>query len=312
MGENLSEDMRKMCILRSPVHPIVLYVDGDALVHQIGFHLYWNHQRREKHGKKLLPHLEQDWPTKRRHGSEMKPKKIEEARALAAARTAGAPIPFDEIADEEPDFTFNNGLLGVEVSELMRPSSSNFGISPAEEEAFHQDLVGMAEARYYEASGAKPVYVSIHFENARGLRRNKQQVTKLAQSIAEFVKKNVDRSKTAFYQPEIPQGLSSIVICTDLGQRTWWCGECGGYTVSEIRQQLATRINAKNKLVQKYRMNLAEGAAVWLLLFSDSTVARSMSVPFGLEEWEFNFDFDRVFWFTCLEREVVEIKRADI
>jgi hypothetical protein len=242
----------------------------------------------------------------------MTPKKIEEARALAAARTAGAPIPFDEIADEEPDFRFNNGMLGVEVSELIRPPSSNFGISPAEEEVFHQDIVSMAEARYYAASGAKPVYVSIRFENARGVRRNKQQVTRLAQSIAEFVKRNLDSSKTAFYRPEIPQGLSSIVICADMGQRTWCCGECGGYTVSEIRQQLATRINAKNKLVQKYRMNLTEGATVWLLLYSDSTVARSMSVPFGMEEWEFNFDFDRVFWFTCLEREVVEIKRADI
>jgi hypothetical protein len=49
MGENLSEDTRKMCILRSPVHPIALYIDGDALVHQIEFSLYWNHQRREKH-----------------------------------------------------------------------------------------------------------------------------------------------------------------------------------------------------------------------------------------------------------------------
>jgi hypothetical protein len=46
MGEDLSEDTRKMCILRSPVHPIALYTGGDALVHQIGYSLYWNNRGR--------------------------------------------------------------------------------------------------------------------------------------------------------------------------------------------------------------------------------------------------------------------------
>jgi hypothetical protein len=45
LGENLSDDTRKMCILRSPVHPICLHVSADSLVHQIGFNLYWNSRR---------------------------------------------------------------------------------------------------------------------------------------------------------------------------------------------------------------------------------------------------------------------------
>jgi hypothetical protein len=44
-GEDLSEDTRKMCILLSPVHPICLHKLGDALVHEIGFSLYWNSKR---------------------------------------------------------------------------------------------------------------------------------------------------------------------------------------------------------------------------------------------------------------------------
>jgi hypothetical protein len=241
---------------------------------------------------------------------ELTSKKIEEARALAAARAAGAPIPFDEIPEEEPDFRFNMGTLGIEVSELIRPPSSNFGIPPVEEESYHQDLVGMAEEIYYQTAGAKPVYVRVGFENARGVRRKKQEVKKLATSIAEFVKENIDSSNAAFYRPEIPEGVFFIVISADMGQRAWWCGECGGFTVSDIRQQLAARIKAKNKLLPTYRRNLKEGAAVWLLLYTDASVARSMSIPFGIEEWEFQFDFDRVFWFTSLEREVVEIKRG--
>ena len=39
MGD-LTEDQRNMCILRSPFHPIALYVGGDALVHQISYNLY--------------------------------------------------------------------------------------------------------------------------------------------------------------------------------------------------------------------------------------------------------------------------------
>jgi hypothetical protein len=48
LGENLPEDNRQMCILRSPVHPICLHVIGDALVHQIGFNLYWNSKRTDR------------------------------------------------------------------------------------------------------------------------------------------------------------------------------------------------------------------------------------------------------------------------
>jgi hypothetical protein len=47
-GNTIPEDTRKMCILRSPVHPICLHVMGDALIHQIGFNLYWNFKRTER------------------------------------------------------------------------------------------------------------------------------------------------------------------------------------------------------------------------------------------------------------------------
>jgi hypothetical protein len=76
-------------------------------------------------------------------------KKTTETRALSAARDAGVPIPHGEIPGEEPDFTFNAGRLGIEVSEVLRPASSNHGIVPAAEEAFHQEILQMAQAKYY-------------------------------------------------------------------------------------------------------------------------------------------------------------------
>jgi len=45
LGENIPEESRKMCILRSPFHPICLYVGTDALLHEISYKLYINNRR---------------------------------------------------------------------------------------------------------------------------------------------------------------------------------------------------------------------------------------------------------------------------
>jgi hypothetical protein len=46
VGENLTEDNRKMCILRSPFHPLCLYVGADALAHSIAYRLYMHDKHR--------------------------------------------------------------------------------------------------------------------------------------------------------------------------------------------------------------------------------------------------------------------------
>lgn len=232
-------------------------------------------------------------------------KKVIEARALDAARTAGVPIPLGGTPGEEPDFTFNEGALGVEVSELLRPASSNFGIVPATEECYHQEIIRMAQQQYYSAVGAKPAEVVLYFANARGEKRNKRE---MAQALAEFVKANMprDNSIANFGPLRMPEGFSSISIAAKSGD--WWTGEGGGVTLSDIREALACRISAKNELVPTYRMNLAPGAQVWLLLYTTASVSRSMPIPHGTEEWRFSFDFDRVFWFAGLENQFVEIQ----
>jgi len=45
-GEELSDDIRKMCILRSPVHPLSQYTGADALVHAIEYNLYLENKAR--------------------------------------------------------------------------------------------------------------------------------------------------------------------------------------------------------------------------------------------------------------------------
>jgi len=237
-------------------------------------------------------------------------KKRVEAYTLTAARKAGIPIPNGETPNEEPDFRFDGHIpaLGIELSEVLRPASSNHGILPVEQESFHREIITKAQQDYYDGPDAKPVHVNVYFTNTRGGKRSKVE---LSHTLIEFVKANVHRANpfVSSYRPETPDGFDSVVISAE--SRDWWCGEGGGYSLGDIRPQLAARISDKDKLVSAYRAHLPAGANVWLLLYTGVTVARSMMIAHGIEEWKFPFRFDRVFWYADLERQFAEIQRAE-
>ena len=236
-----------------------------------------------------------------------KEKKVIETRALIAARNAGVPIPLGESPGEEPDFRFKGNKLGIEVSELMKPASSNFGILPAEAESYHEEILQMAEQQYYSSAHATPLKIILYFANTRGERRDKR---KMARALADFVRANVPQPDEIlnFSNLELPKGFGSMSIRAEPGQ--WWCGESGSYSASDIQEALASRIRAKSTLVPTYRRNLALGARIWLVLYSTFAVSRGMEIPYGIKQWQFDYDFDRVFWFTTLGNKFVEIQPA--
>jgi hypothetical protein len=222
---------------------------------------------------------------------------------LAAARKAGVPIPSGELPGENPDFRFQstNGALGIELSEVLRPASSNNGILPVAEESFHKEIIEAAQRDYYDAPNARLVRVGVFFTNARGRKHRKPE---MARSLSGFVRANFHRAHPAvsFMDENAPDGFDSIVISTDhLGD--WWSGECGGVNLADIRCLVEARIAAKDKLVETYRSNLPDGADLWLLLHTGVTVARS------IKDWHVPFRFDRVFWFAALENQFAEIQK---
>ena len=235
-------------------------------------------------------------------------KKEAELRVLTAARTAGFPAPEGEVAGEEPDFRFlrSNRALGVELSEILRPASSNHGILPAEAEAFHQSIMRKAQETFEKTCGA-PTDVKVYFSNSRGRRQDKQQLIKLLVEAVQQQRRRADPA-VVLKGKELPEGFDHILITARAGE--WWCGEGGGVNLSEIYSELAAKIAAKNPLVPTYRENLPTDAELWLLLFSRVTVARSVPIPAGIGDCHFPFDFDRIFWFACLENKVVELQRA--
>jgi hypothetical protein len=229
---------------------------------------------------------------------------------LTTARNAGVPIPLEEISDEEPDFRFQRtgSALGIELTEVLRPASSNHGIRPVEEESFHQEIMEMAQKQYYTDANATPVHVSVYFTNARG---NKSSKFDLARALSEFVRSSVDRANpfVSFTYRDTPDGFDSVVITAGSAPGGWWNGEVGGVTVGDIHPQVEIQIAAKDKRVDRYRSNLPRDAELWLLLYSGVTVARSMPIPHGIETWVVPFQFDRVFWFASLDFEFVEIQK---
>jgi hypothetical protein len=260
-------------------------------------------------------------------------KKRIESWFLGAAREAGVPIPSGEICGEEPDYTFDTptGALGIELSEVLRPASSNCGILPIAEESFHREIVETAQQNYYAASNVQTVHVSVYFTNARGKRRNRRE---MADVLAKFVKSEVHRATPAVTfmhkdapdstdsnpfgvsplvntAPSTPDGFDFVTIVAEPNPTDWWSGECGGIALGDIRGQVEACIREKEKLVQTYRTKLPDGAQVWLLLHTGVTVARSMPIPHDIGNWHIPFTFDRVFWFTSLERQFAEIRRGN-
>jgi hypothetical protein len=238
-----------------------------------------------------------------------KGKKEVEQWVVNAAREAGIPLPIGELPGEEPDFRFLNERppLGLEVTELVRPASSNQGIIPTEQQSFHDQIMGAAQHRYCNIANAKPVHVSVYFTDARGARQNREQLIK---GLVDRVLASAHKANPYFVEDkhDLPKGFDHIGIVAE--ERDWWSGECGGISLDEIPREIEARISAKNKLVPMYRANLPQGAEVWLLIYSLPTVARNVPIRYGIGQQQFAFEFDRVFWFDCLERCGGEITRA--
>jgi hypothetical protein len=236
----------------------------------------------------------------------MKSKKEIEAWALNAARSVCSIIPEgQDIQREEPDFliTHPDGNLGIEITELLRPRSDD-GFSPVAEESFHVKLVRKAEELYRQIPGTEPVEVSVRFNNG-----GRHDLPDMARALAEFVSshRHLATPVSTFYKG-FPSLFFSVTIASFASGRPWWSGECGGYTVNDVYEQLALRIKDKNDRLPSYRSNLPN-APIWLLIYTGVAVSRSMSIPHGIEQWKQPFGFERVLFYSCLDEAVAEIHR---
>ncbi len=251
----------------------------------------------------LQPHFFAFYTEKAMSKSHAEQKRVEKW-FLEAARRASAIIPAGDISDfEKPDFTLTSpdGLIGIEVTELLR--KDNIGpFLPVAEEGFHKKVVRLAE-EYYRQSGARGVEVSVYFTNDWKTTRDAEDVARSLSTFVELKGRTVTLPVTISRQ--LPEGFSVIGIAP-LDGAPWFCGESGGAVLTY--EQLAASIRDKEELLPTYRANLGK-ASIWLLIYISVTVARSVAVPVGVDKWTFESSFDKILLFSSLDNEVLEIAK---
>ena len=236
-------------------------------------------------------------------------KKERELCAFAAACDAGLPIVAENVDwdGEQPDLrvTTKNGVVGIELSEVIPlPRNVSFNSSLAEA-TFHEDSVSLAERRYYAAQDALPVKVTTY---PWDMERTKTSQRMRGEALARFVREHCHEAtpvKLFDRLDGIPDGFGVVNICSTPGP--WFGGRSCGVTFEGIYHQLSRRIEQKNELLPQYRANLPD-APLWLLMYSCWEVGRGVPMPHGIREWLVPSSFDRIFFFA--ESNLEEIQRV--
>lgn len=235
-------------------------------------------------------------------------KKQREFRAFAAACDAGLPIVAENVDGDREQLdlrvTTKNGVVGIELSEVIPlPRNASFNSSLAEA-IHHEDSVSLAERMYYVAQDALPVEVTTY---PWDIERTKTSQRKRAEALARFVREHCHEAtpvKLVNRLDGIPEGFGVVNICSTPGP--WFGGKSCGVTLEGIHRQLSRRIEKKNRLLPRYRANLPN-APIWLLLYSCWEVGRGVPMPHGIREWLVPSGFDRIFFFA--ESNLEEIQR---
>jgi hypothetical protein len=238
-------------------------------------------------------------------------KKELETRAVEAAQSAGFPLPAGQlIPDERPDFRIVGDFwrLGLEVSHVVPPPRNESFKSARAEEAFYQRVVRGAEALYRRKLGVPAVKVTAGFwyftwDNTTEGR----MIRELAQFALDHRPADSTDIRTYVLRDRLPDGFSVLSIAP--GPGTWLCNSDVTLTLSGIHGVVESRISEKNKRIAAYRRNVP-GAPIWLLLYSDMSIAGGIVIPHEMEKRPMRFDFDRVFLFAPLSNGVVEISRT--
>jgi len=245
-------------------------------------------------------------------------KREKETRFLKIARSRYVDFPGGVIAKgENPDFLIatSQGLLGIEVTQLMQEANGEKFV-PHEVEAFQKKAVLRAQ-QVYEKNWGRHVQVRVYFSpsyfspgHAPGGR--KQELTELADGLAEFVRANYQgRSVSCLLQCSHPlslMGVAGIVFDVPKAVESCWFAAARSRRILATYDLLAKRISRKNARLAAYRQRADR---VWLLLGAEDwfTLAGDVGVPrTRLKTWSFQSDFDKVLMVSGMYSEVFELK----
>jgi hypothetical protein len=194
--------------------------------------------------------------------------------------------PGDIVEHEAPDFLLLDGTdrIGIEVTQLFQRPKHGARHPPHEVARFHQRVMEMAEQR---ATLLRPLDVLVYFS----YRHHMSDAAASAQALIDFVQAHP--CGTYEMLDGIPHGFSVVRIAEPLANQIprWRCQD-SGETLGVTQEMLSTIIREKNRRVAAYRANVDR---VWLLIASSFwQFASSFYVPREIDDWRFDFDFDKV------------------
>ena len=237
-------------------------------------------------------------------------KKVIERRALKAAIKIGKLIPEGKInwCREEPDFEIQtlNGMVGVEVSDLMPLPNNEFFRSPVEENKFNAMVVQLAEQEYDRTESVK-VGVQVHFGKISERRKPNAMAREIAAFVA-FHRAEVKNFRYWHQRTELPLGLDMIAIQSRYDW-PWSLNEHWSRSLETLIPQLKLAIAKKNQKVPTYRMNLPN-APIYLLLYTCAAGHRDFPLFADMDQLPVRFDFDRVFFYSVVNRTVLELRKG--
>jgi hypothetical protein len=229
--------------------------------------------------------------------------KAHERALLETTRRLYPWFPPGEIFDyEAPDFLLVDGTdrIGIEVTQLFQPPKHGAQYPPHQIARFHQRVMEIAERR---AEALPPLDVLVYFS----YRHHMNDAAGSAQALIDFVQTH----PCGTYQmlDGIPHGFSVVRIAEPLANQIprWRCSD-SGETLAVTQEMVAAIIREKNERVRAYHANVGR---VWLLVASSFwQFASNFYVPRDVENWQFDFEFDRVLLLSS-ESGVFNLRRRE-
>lgn len=229
--------------------------------------------------------------------------KIRERAFVDMTRRLYPWFPPGEIVEHEaPDFLLVDGTdrIGIEVTQLFQRPKHGAQHPPHEVARFHQRVMEIAGRR---AAFLRPLDVLVYFS----YRHHMSDAAASAQALIDFVQTHP--CGTYEMLDGVPHGFSVVRVAEPLANQVprWRCLD-SGETLSVTKVMLSTIIREKNRRIAAYRANVDR---VWLLIASSFwQFASSFYVPREIDDWRFDFDFDRVLLMSQ-ESGVVNLQRSE-
>jgi hypothetical protein len=178
--------------------------------------------------------------------------------------------------------------IAIEATQLFHPAEPSAKYPRQQVTQFRRDVA--ARAREIAMTEGLPVYdVLVYFWNTEPL----NDLESAARTLVEFVRNHPVDDCQHWDRFEVPRGFGVIRISRPRANAIpKWHGYDGGNEPTLTRELVASYIKRKNDRLAHYRSGYSRA---WLVIISTMLpMSSSFTVPDAANEWEFDFDFDKV------------------